>query len=151
MTVQFFRPGMNANGQPEPTPPAAPFPEEPGDMPAPQPEPAQQPPLPQQDDPGAEPPPTNLERVAESDPFKEMIEKIAAATRADRQSITILTQALINQLASAVGTIRLARDSIGRMGPDEIMPLAMLRELHEEAEALTIMLLPFSERHASVN
>jgi hypothetical protein len=155
MSVTFFHPGMNANGQPEtdpsaPPPPAAPFPQEPGDMPAGQPEPAQQPPEPQQGDPGAEPPPAGLEQMP--DPLQEVIERVAAASRADRQSINVLTQAFINQVAATVGTVRLTRDSIARMGPDDVYPLVLLKELHEEAEALTIMLLPFADsRRAAVN
>ncbi len=163
MPVTFFRPGMNANGQPEPNdipPPAAPFPGEPGDQPAPagdeglrpvrEPRDPATPPPAEQGDPGAEPPPAGLEQMP--DPLQEVIERVAAASRADRQSINVLTQAFINQVAATVGTVRLTRDSIARMGPDDVYPLVLLKELHAEAEALTIMLLPFADsRRAAVN
>lgn len=140
MPVVFFN-QTAANGQP-----AEPFPNEPGDVPAPaaEPAPSDQPPVPQEGDPGAEPPPANLEQADAEDPFHQVIMRVAEQSHADAKSIKALTLALINQLTSTVCTVRMARDSIGRLGSNEIYPLALLKDLHEEAEALTIMLQPFS-------
>jgi len=132
--------------EPDPVP-AEPFPSEPGDMPA------QQPPEPQQGDPGAEPPPAGIEQVPDksNDPLAQVIERVVAQSQADMRSITRLTEALINQLSACNCTVRMARASIERLTADEVKPMALLADLHQEAAALVEALAQYRTGASALN